>query len=236
MSILAQHVGTQPERPRARSPPDLRGGYDDLIVSLLSKTPEGRPISGEVVARFLREEAEHRRRWNQVEPGAAGPSVGGSSPDESMSRVAIPEDLQTEGVRLSVPIVPTDSDSGRKFPPTSPVPVPAPVPTLPAPVPSQVLSESSVTSSVRCSGLGGISGSGSRGVLGLVSSLWSVRCSKPCSSSRWFYRPTSVTSKGITWPISFFGRHKRTGVLLRKPLDPRNADRADCCSRSAATS
>src|SRR5262249_20231435 len=120
---------------------------------------------------------------SQLASPADSPMV--SAAGESISRLAIPEEMQTEGVRLTVPVVPTDSDSGRPLPPPLPTPPPAAAPTMPMPtvvptspapvevpaLPAHVGVHTQAQASSSVSGnLGGITGSGSRGVLGLVGS------------------------------------------------------------------
>jgi len=91
ISIMAQQVKSQPDRPRQRNP-ELSAGLESLIDRLLAKDPAGRPASGDQVAVEL-SELIFGDRWSAsavplvVAPGAspsttvligtAGPATAG---------------------------------------------------------------------------------------------------------------------------------------------------------------
>ena len=66
LSIMSQHVGAEPERPRARDK-RISAELESLILALLAKRPEDRPSPGAAVALALREEIERLRA-----PGSTG--------------------------------------------------------------------------------------------------------------------------------------------------------------------
>jgi serine/threonine-protein kinase len=229
MTILAQHVGTQPESPRLREP-RVSESLDRLILSLLAKAPEQRPNSGEAVARALREESERLREEagaTIVGPPLTAPLVlperqGGGS--EAVSDGVASGDMPTEGGHLSVPMIRTDSDSEAPVVrPSDGVPVTdssASPPAVLAPISAPVSTSRTVAPS---SGL--ISGSGSRGVLGLVSSPLVRKMLETVLAEPIVLSPDERYLHGH-YLAYLLGGARRMGVFLRKPLDPRNADRA----------
>ncbi len=68
MSIMTQHFSAEPERPQARNGL-VAPELDALILSLMAKRPENRPRSGSIVAQALRQEIERIR-----DPGSRGPA------------------------------------------------------------------------------------------------------------------------------------------------------------------
>ena len=61
LAVIAQHISATPTPPRFKNP-EVSESLEGLILSLLAKKPEDRPVSGEMVAKLLREEVERERR------------------------------------------------------------------------------------------------------------------------------------------------------------------------------
>lgn len=231
MSILSQHVGTPPDRPRVRAP-GISEPLDELIVSLMSKEPDRRPISGEVVARLLRAEIERQRQGEQTETTAIGPPLVSLSPVSGRDNGPVEpeegpiEDQQTEGARLTVPAVSTDSDSDRPLPATFPPPTVDPIMVPPA-VSVQIQAEPSAAATpTSTSGTAGrISGTESRDVLDLVASPLVRKMLETVLAEPLVLSPDERYLHGH-YLAYLLGGAKRGGLLLRKPLDPKNADRA----------
>lgn len=72
MTIMGHHVNTAPEPPRSRNP-EISESFEQLILRLLSKDPDGRPSSGREVASLLRTLREEGRLLATSE--AAGPTT-----------------------------------------------------------------------------------------------------------------------------------------------------------------
>jgi serine/threonine-protein kinase len=67
-ALLAQHKCAAPIPPHVKNP-EIWSTLDRLILSLLAKNPARRPGSGNVVALELFEEAERARRLDRINPG-----------------------------------------------------------------------------------------------------------------------------------------------------------------------
>ena len=90
LSIMSQHYSVDPDPPRVRSPlisPELEA----LILALLAKQPELRPISGAAVAQLLRDEIE---RLSGIDRGGARLDLS------AVQAVSLPA---TSGMAVSVP-------------------------------------------------------------------------------------------------------------------------------------
>ncbi len=96
-SIMAQHASSQPEPPRGRNP-WISEDLEALILSLLAKRPEGRPRSGAATALALRQEIDRILRdrqsaastattGSQTRPGTIG--VTAQSPTEPQSSAGL---------------------------------------------------------------------------------------------------------------------------------------------------
>lgn len=82
MAVIAQQANAQPAPPRQKVA-DLAPSLDALIMSLLAKDPAQRPVSGEVVAQALREEAERARSHPRAERTTAGAGIELPPADET---------------------------------------------------------------------------------------------------------------------------------------------------------
>jgi serine/threonine-protein kinase len=88
MSVLAQHMGTPPEPPRARNP-GVSDALQRLILSLLAKKPTERPASGGAVAAALREEVERI----QAQESPAAPEAGAAAEAEPQPELPLGLDM-----------------------------------------------------------------------------------------------------------------------------------------------
>ena len=61
MAVIAQHVSATPTPPRFKNP-EISASLEALIMSLLAKNPEDRPVSGDLVAKALIDEANAETR------------------------------------------------------------------------------------------------------------------------------------------------------------------------------
>jgi serine/threonine-protein kinase len=69
LAVLEQHIHDPPTAPRFKNP-QVWSTLEHLILSLLQKSPRKRPASGSLVALALLEEAERARRLERINPGS----------------------------------------------------------------------------------------------------------------------------------------------------------------------
>ncbi|MFO0952192.1 MAG: protein kinase [Isosphaeraceae bacterium] len=210
MAVIAQHIGATPQPPRFKNP-EISPGFESLILSLLSKDPGDRPASGAAVAEAIRREL------------AAGTTREAASPGATRSGVSLSDASQPTVARGLL-----DTPSGR-------------LPSLPA---------TPVSGNPAASLTGGMSLTGQ--VTGAGANASAAPLSTPTAST--LQLPTSKPSERVASPVAramledvlaepmvltpderylcghylayLLGGSRRQGILLRRPLDPRNADRA----------
>jgi hypothetical protein len=181
---------------------------------------------------LLRAEIERQRQWEQTKTIAVEPPLAPPSPISGQDNGAVEPgevpigDQQTEGVRLTVPVVSSDSDSSRPLATTFPSPTPDPI-AVPAAVQdaAQPSVAAELTSTSTSGSVSRISGTASRGVLGLVASPLVRKMLETVLAEPLVLSPDERYLHGH-YLAYLLGGAKRSGLLLRKPLDPRNADRA----------
>jgi serine/threonine-protein kinase len=93
LSIMSQHAGAEPERPRARNK-RLSPELESLILSLLTKRPEDRPSSGAAAALALRQEIERLREQGQRD-AAVGLTEAPSVTVTATSKAAPPTEARS---------------------------------------------------------------------------------------------------------------------------------------------
>jgi serine/threonine-protein kinase len=95
-SVLNQHRTTSPIPPTDRNP-EIWSTLDGLIRSLLAKNPAKRPGSGNVVALELFEEADRAQRLERINPGLRRPDPrgGGDAGPPSQSSPIVPKPAPT---------------------------------------------------------------------------------------------------------------------------------------------
>jgi eukaryotic-like serine/threonine-protein kinase len=189
MTVIAQHIGVEPRPPRFKNP-DVATDLETLILSLLAKDPAARPVSGQVVARTLREQVERERTGATTvllaPPATAAAEIAPAAPSEGpVSGPDVP--TITRGL--------TDTPSGPVLPPPAVAPAPAPAPgAFPAPVSVPIASP-------------------------LARAMFDDVLAEPL-----------LLSPDERYLIGHYlgfllGGARRQGLFLRRPNDPRNADR-----------
>jgi serine/threonine-protein kinase len=213
VTIMAQHAGTPPQPPRSRNPA-ISEPLEQLILALLAKKPEHRPASALGVATALREEIDRLRAQepSALQPGElAGPAVAPApvsaveptpAPAAAVESGLAPLDLATlaelnEGASLRAQPQAQAEPGGRAAPPTQPRPVSAP----PAPVAPPANAADLVTSP-------------------LVRKMLRTVFDEPVMLSA-----DERYLQGHYLAYLLIGSRRR-GLLMRRPLDRRNADRA----------
>ena len=187
MAVLGQHVNGTVPPPRLKNP-EVSPELETLILSLLAKNPEERPVSGDVVARALLVEAEQDRLRRLAAGSATTQAVGLTLPIEAVSRADSPT--------IAAPA--TQAQAPTSAPAPTPAPEPKPTPT-PMPIPA------SVTMRVASP---------------LAREMLESVLAEPLILSA---DDRYLCGHYLAYLL---GGSRRQGIFLRRPLDPRNADRA----------
>jgi serine/threonine-protein kinase len=168
MSLLVQHREAAPEPPRARNP-EISGALESLILHLMAKDPDARPVSGAWVARALREEIE-QEQGRRGTPTAATAVFGAPNQLEAAA--------QTVAMSPANPITPAAATEVR------------PVALAPKAAPP------------------------------LARAMLEEILAEPL--------PLTPEERYLCghYLAYLLGGSRRRGIFLRRPLDPRNADRA----------
>jgi len=216
LAIMMQHHSAEPDRPRSRNPL-VSEELDSLILALMNKRPEQRPGSGSVVAQALYQEIE---RIRERERGAAGAAAGSPSLTSTASLKA--PSLTEPQTRSSIPAA--NGPVSAPAPPTS-VAQPAEftagtegsaAPTSRAtPRPGAVLALPAAVATVASTG----------GVTALIRSPLARRMFEVVLAEPIFLSPDERYLHGHYLAYLLSGSRRR-GLFLRRPLEPRNADRA----------
>jgi eukaryotic-like serine/threonine-protein kinase len=197
MTVMAHHINTEPPAPGLRNP-DLSSMLESLILSLLEKNPTKRPASGNEVALAIGEEAERARRLERISLGQSAPSSTVDWPPASTLSIGDPKASSTPAI-----------ESVKEAPPSA---VPGHSDTTgPPPSPSKDPLVSSRAS--RTTALGSYSHPVAREML-----------------TKMLETPV-VISPDERYLCGHYlgyllGGSRRRGILLRRPLDARNSDRA----------
>ncbi len=241
-TVMAQHASTPPNPPRSRNPwisDDLEG----LILSLLSKRPDERPRSGTAVAEALRQEVE-RLAGDRQQGGNAGAMTTQAAAADTTGRSGQPASARN-GAPLTppgpeLPAVPGESRS--RSPSTSPSRAAGP--------PGEArLSLTEGTRELR-GAVPGAAASMTRAAPVSMASGASARDARPASLSAATGGLTvmvrspllrrmlatvladpillSPEERYLTGHYLAFllSGSRRRGLLLRRPIEPRNSDRA----------
>jgi serine/threonine-protein kinase len=204
-SIMSQHVSTEPERPRARNglvSPELEA----LIMSLLAKRPEDRPGSGAAVSNALREQIQ--RIKEEERPGQRSAERW---PGAFKERVAS---------RWSVPVAPEPVPGSHGSVTSGPA-------TTAISFPIATTQKGRGTESVR-PGAQPLSAlattTGTRGLTALTGSPLARRMLELVLAEPVVLSPDERYLSGHYLAFLLSGS-RRHGLFLRRPLEPRNADR-----------
>ena len=175
-ALLVQHRETPPDPPRSRNP-EISPALESLILNLLAKDPDARPVSGASVSRSLRDEIEREtvRRGNPQ----VGPTI-----------FEMPNAVEAAAATLAMSVSQADAPGAATEAATEAAtdarpPSPA---QKPAPPPARVMLDEILA------------------------------------------EPIALTPEQRYlcghYLAYLLGGSRRRGLLLLKPLDPRNADRA----------
>jgi serine/threonine protein kinase len=195
ISIMSQHYSADPERPRSRNR-SVSPELEALILSLLSKRPEDRPGPGVLVAQALRQEIERIREPERLGSVAAGNVTG---------TFGLTAPVMTE-------VLPAPTTQRANGPATGSGSV-----TLPA---SSATGSSHSLPSVRAS----VTVASSGGVTALIHSALVRRMLELVLAEPALLTADERYLHGHYLAYLLSGSRRR-GLFLRRPLDPRNADR-----------
>ncbi len=200
MSVMAHHASSDPDPPRGRNP-WLSEDLEALILSLLAKRPEARPRSGAVAAVALREEVErilHERQAASATAGGSGPRPGTSAPAASPD--GVPAGRKTEPISTSPA---TSSQPGASS--------------------LAAISRSGAGSASR-SWSAAVSVASSGGLTAMIRSPLVRKMLETVLGDPIELTPEERYLHGHYLAYLLSGSRRR-GLLLRRPLEPRNADR-----------
>ncbi len=215
ISIMSQHFSVEPDKPRTRNrlvSPELEA----LIVSLMAKRPEGRPGSGSMVAEALSAEIERIRQREQA--GADTTTTVGTAAGKTTATFGATRSVSTEQSSAAV----SAAANGATTEKASVVPPPAQpsksdhtavTPSVSAPTslrPSAVLPIASVSST--------------GGVTAMIRSPLARRMLEVVLAEPILLSAEERYLHGHYLAYLLSGSRRR-GLFLRRPLEPRNADR-----------
>jgi serine/threonine-protein kinase len=202
MAIMARHASTDPDPPRGRNP-GISEDLEALILSMMAKRPEARPRSGGVAAEALRQEIERILRERQSGEATTTAGLTATAPvSTEVPSMAGP----VNGVGAGI-VPPTDAAS------RSPIGGPSPVSTARG-GPGQASRSWSAAVSVASTG-----GLTAMVRTPLVRKMLEVVLADPIPLT-----PEERYLHGHYLAYLLSGS-RRQGFLLRRPLEPRNADR-----------
>jgi serine/threonine-protein kinase len=239
-SVMAHHAATRPEPPRSRNA-GISEDLEAMILALLAKRPEDRPRSGGAVAELLQQEIERLPR--QERPGATGArSSGAQSQPVTASPTATPPTQAQPPTGLGSVAVNGDaaglgssaSVAAAVVGPTAQVPAGQTAETIP--IPAAALSQPGAAAELPSSrtalegrpaprpaiAVATVAGTG--GVTALVRSPLVRRMLEVVLADPIRLSPEERYFHGhyLAYLLSGSRRH---GLFLRRPLEPRNADR-----------
>jgi eukaryotic-like serine/threonine-protein kinase len=233
MSIMAQHASSVPNPPRGRNP-WISEDLEALILSLLAKRPDDRPRSGAAVAESLRREIDRLVR----DRAGGATATSGTTTTQASSAVTAPS--IPSGTEFGTPSAPgavevngtaagSDSRSGSDSRRSVPAPVdeadltmastlgsrPAAVPPGPksASVPASVARPSASISAA------------TGGLTVMVRSALVRRMLETVLADPILLSAEERYLSGHYLAYLLSGSRRR-GVFMRRPMEPRNADRA----------
>jgi serine/threonine-protein kinase len=222
-SIMNQQASAQPERPRIRNP-SLAESLEGLIMELLAKQVENRPASGALVAQAMRQEIdqilERARQSANVSSGSAVSAVELAAPTSPSLRAAESEtaELRTSGAQAIAPPVSVAELAARAGQWSVPV--------------SDGAAAASASRGAIAAAPGAAAGfrvvatvAGTGGVTALVGSPLVRKILECVLAEPVLLSPDERYLQGHYLAYLLSGSRRR-GLLLRRPLEPRNADRA----------
>jgi serine/threonine-protein kinase len=209
MSLLDKHIRAVPPAPRRKNP-QIWSTLESLILSLLEKHPARRPASGSLVALALFEEAERARRLERINRGArrSEPPRPLGTPTRTLTTGDVSSDrTPANGTpRVDAGTMAPGSRDGR---PAAP-PRHSGTAASPPPGPDERLASSATSRAKE---------PGSRGHEVAREMLTTMLATPIVISPEERY----LCGHYLAYLL---GGSRRRGILLRRPLDARNADRA----------
>jgi serine/threonine-protein kinase len=224
VAVMTQHHSAAPDQPRLRNP-QISSELESLILSLLAKRAADRPGSGSIVAQTLRQEAE--RSKGSEGPGSTG--VAGVTGTIGLTAPVLTEPMPASGgppvngPASSVPAASTagPEPTGRSGRLVETVAAPS-MPSL-ATVPSVRGTPAPGPGSASRLSVASVAGTG--GMLALVRSPLVRRMLERVLAEPIQLTPEERYLHGHYLAYLLSGSRRR-GLFLRRPLEPRNADRA----------
>jgi serine/threonine-protein kinase len=217
-SIMSQHYSVEPERPRARNP-QISEELESLIQTLLEKRPADRPASGAMVAEALRQEIERIRERERSGMAVAAPTAPAPGHGKTAGFTAGPS---TEAKRADAPVLDKPTIV-RGAPGSSPTELGPSIETAAThfTAGTQAATRAQATSTARPAAT--VAGTG--GMIALVRSPLVRRMLEQVLAEPVLLTPDERYLDGHYLAYLLSGSRRR-GLFLRRPLDPRNADRA----------
>ncbi len=218
ISIMSQHYSIEPERPRARTPaisPELEA----LTLALLAKKPEQRPGSGGLVARALRVEIDRLRGRG----GSAG-TLTGSDPASGTIVATGPAALGPTKP-IGSPVKATDAVGGSNaVEPGDTGTKPAKATSAPAPSASPVSAVAGDLLHDNPAQLARAMVAATGGFTALIGSPLARRMIEVVLAEPVMFAADERYLYGHYLAYLLSGSRRR-GLFLRRPLEPKNADR-----------
>jgi eukaryotic-like serine/threonine-protein kinase len=220
VSIMTQHYSVDPEKPRMRNgliSPELEA----LILSLMAKRPEDRPGSGTVVAQALSAEIERIRERESL--GGAATSIMATGPGKSMGNLAATTPVSTRPMTTSTNLAANGATTEKASL--------TPVSNSPLSGANQLDHTAAIPSTAGTGGGNRPSGtraiasvSSTGGLTALIRSPLARRMLEVVLGEPVLLSAEERYLQGHYLAYLLSGSRRR-GLFLRRPLDPRNADR-----------
>jgi serine/threonine-protein kinase len=235
ISIMSQHFSAVPERPRSRNPL-VSHELEALILSLMAKRPEERPGSGAVVSQSLRQEVERLRAREHLGAGTASASAEiGGGPAYVTGTVGLTAPVMTQplpapttpaangpatgGASITLPASSSTGKASESLQTDTAPPVPSVVTvpsSQPVPTPGSGHSPSAPLAMATVASTGGVTA--------MIRSPLARRMLEVVLAEPVFLSPDERYLHGHYLAYLLSGSRRR-GLFLRRPLEPRNADR-----------
>jgi serine/threonine-protein kinase len=217
LAIMTQHYSVEPDRPRARNS-SVSEELDNLIMSLLAKRPDSRPVSGALVAQALREELDRieAREHTLVDATSLGVKPLTTDPAATTMRTLVGQPggpIATGGTGATSPSTQKPS-SPAQFTGSSVATEPA-TPGSVAPAPSRPAAAVKPAAAP---------GGGLKSILATVKSDLVRKMLEKVLAEPVQLTPDERYLHGH-YLAYLLGGSRRRGLFLRRPLEPRNADR-----------
>ena len=223
-TVMAQHASATPNPPRARNP-YISEDLEALILSLMAKRPDDRPRSGSAVAESLRQEVDRLLRERQAGTTAAsGMTATQESADGRAPSVAASTERRTPSGSDAVAVNGSGAGSGQGG--SVATPMGAPDMTMASALarqPATAASPSPRAAAPARPSFPGLAATG--GITVMVRSPLVRKMLETVLADPILLSPEERYLTGHYLAYLLSGSRRR-GLLLRRPMEPRNADRA----------